>query len=182
MTPKQQAFIEEYLKCWNASEAARRVGYNGRANTIGPRLLSNVVIQAAIQERLHDMTMQADEVLVRLSEQARGLHGQYINEQGEVDIKKIVEDKKQYLIKGIKETKWGKEIEFFDTQAALVHIGRHYGLFTDNIDIHDWRTELERAGFNAGDEFEKLVQYFADRLATDDTRGSEGSETEDTAT
>lgn len=182
MTPKQQAFIEEYLKCWNASESARRVGYNGKSNVVGPRLLANVSIRAAIENRLSEMTMQANEVLVRLTEQARGTHGQYIRDNGRVDLTRLVADGKQYLIKSIKETKYGLDIEFNDSQAALVHIGRHYGLFTDNVDIHDWRTELERAGFNAGDEFEKLVQYFASRLATDDTRGSEGSETEDTAT
>lgn len=36
LTGKQQAFIVEYLKCWNASEAARRAAARGGAMTTFP--------------------------------------------------------------------------------------------------------------------------------------------------
>jgi phage terminase small subunit len=71
LTTKQQAFVEFYLMCWNASEAARRAEYTGQANVVGPRLLANVSIQAAIQERLAELKMSADEVLTRLTDHAR---------------------------------------------------------------------------------------------------------------
>lgn len=51
LTPKQQRFVDEYLVDLNASAAARRAGYKGDPNTIGPRMLANVGIQAAIAER-----------------------------------------------------------------------------------------------------------------------------------
>jgi len=49
MTPKQSAFIAEYLIFRNASEAARRAGYSAkRADAIGYDLLRNTEVAAAI--------------------------------------------------------------------------------------------------------------------------------------
>lgn len=67
---KRQKFVEEYLKCWNATEAARRAGY-AHPNTQGPRLLVNVCVKNLITERLDELHMSADEVLERLARIAR---------------------------------------------------------------------------------------------------------------
>ncbi|WP_186269840.1 terminase small subunit [Burkholderia gladioli] len=49
LTPKQQAFVDEYLVDLNASAAARRAGYSVKtAGQAGERLLKKVEIQAAI--------------------------------------------------------------------------------------------------------------------------------------
>lgn len=134
LSPKQQLFVEEYLATWNASEAARRAGYSElTARSQGQRLLTNVDIQSAIKARLNDKVMSADEVLVRLSEQARGEQGKYISARGAVNLPELIADGKAHLIKGIKETQFGKVIEFYDAQAALVHIGKHHKLFTEQV-------------------------------------------------
>lgn len=139
LTSKQQVFISEYLKCWNASEAARRAGYNGKSNVVGPRLLANVSIKAEIQARLDEKVMSADEVLVRLAEQARGNLGDFLTfYEGSrfplVDLNKSPD--KQHLVKKFRESnRDGVEIELYDAQAALVHIGKHHGLFTDKIEV-----------------------------------------------
>ncbi len=52
MTPKQAAFVDEYLIDLNSSQAAVRAGYKGDPNTIGPRLLANVGIKSAIEEKI----------------------------------------------------------------------------------------------------------------------------------
>lgn len=73
LSSKQQAFVEHYLTCWNAAEAARRAGYSAQtARSIGAENLTKPDIQAAIQERLTELEMGADEVLVGLTEHARG--------------------------------------------------------------------------------------------------------------
>lgn len=78
LTTKRQAFVEHYLACWNASEAARRASY-AHPGTEGHRLLQNVEIQEHIKERLTEVTMSADEVLKRLAEIARNLDsGDYL--------------------------------------------------------------------------------------------------------
>lgn len=51
LTPKQEAFVREYLIDLNATQAARRAGYSERtARQAGAENLSKPVIQAAIQE------------------------------------------------------------------------------------------------------------------------------------
>lgn len=130
-TAKQEIFIAEYLRCWNASEAARRAGYNGDSNTVGPRLLANVGIFEEIERRKALLIMSAEEVAVRLTEQGRGSYAEYINAFGGVDLDRLQKDGKGHLVKKIKHTKEGLEIEFYDAQAALVQIGKIHKLFVD---------------------------------------------------
>lgn len=132
LEPKQQVFVEEYLVTWNATEAARRAGY-AHPNTQGPRLLVNVSVAEEIKVRLAEKAMSADEVLVRLAEQARAEQSAYLSERG-VDLAALLRNGKGHLVKGIKETKYGRDIEFYDAQSALVHIGKHHKLFVEKIE------------------------------------------------
>jgi len=50
LTPRQAAFAREYVLTGNASEAARRAGYNGRVGEMGYALLRNPGVQAAIDK------------------------------------------------------------------------------------------------------------------------------------
>lgn len=52
LTPKQKAFADEFLKCGNATEAAKRAGYSEQsARQIGTENLSKQSISSYIQER-----------------------------------------------------------------------------------------------------------------------------------
>ena len=117
LTTKQQLFVNEYLKCFNATEAYIASYPNVTRTTAasnGYGLLRNTEISEAISQRLSESAMSADEVLMRLAEQARGEHGRYITTSGTVDIATLVNDKKAHLIKKVKETKDGMEYEFYD--------------------------------------------------------------------
>lgn len=64
LTLKQQAFVAEYLKCGNATEAARRAGYKGSVKTlksIGTENLSKPLIKGAINAA---KTKAMDEAIV----------------------------------------------------------------------------------------------------------------------
>lgn len=53
LTPRQERFVEEYLIDLNATQAAVRAGYSKRtAQEQGSRLLSNVMVQTAVQKRM----------------------------------------------------------------------------------------------------------------------------------
>lgn len=143
LTTKQQAFIESYLRCWNAAQAARDAGYTGtRANQQGQDYLSKPVIQAAIQERLAELKMGADEVLVRLSEHARGSTAPFMrrNLNGELLGFDLGDDKPLNLLhkvtitkRTVKElTEEKVSIELYDAQAALALLGKHHKLFGDS--------------------------------------------------
>jgi len=77
MNNRQKIFVDEYLKCFNASEAARRAGYTGDPNTIGPRMLANVGIKAIVDARIAESQMSADEALKLLAEQGRATLGTF---------------------------------------------------------------------------------------------------------
>lgn len=136
LTPKQQLFIDAYLISFNATQAAIEAGYSEKtAYSIGARLLKNVEISEAIRSRLQASAMSADEVLMRLAEQARNEHGKYITQEGAVNLAQLIADGKGHLIKGIKETQFGRNIEFYDAQAALGLIGKHHKLFVERTEV-----------------------------------------------
>lgn len=75
LTPKQAAFVEEYLKDLNATKAAERAGYSAKtAYSQGQRLLKDVEIQSSITAarvtRSERTRIDADWVLTRLAEEA----------------------------------------------------------------------------------------------------------------
>ena len=77
LTPKQKAFADEYIKCSNASEAARKAGYSARsAGSIGEENLKKPEIAEYIAVRLGEMDAQriasADEVMRFFSSVMRG--------------------------------------------------------------------------------------------------------------
>ena len=136
LNSKQQMFVDSYLQCFNATKAALDAGYSeNTAAEIGYENLRKPQIEQAISKRLKQAAMSADEVLMRLAEQARGEHGRYITTGGTVDIATLVNDKKAHLIKKVKETKDGMEYEFYDAQSALNTLAKHHGLLTDKTEI-----------------------------------------------
>lgn len=133
---KQQLFVESYLQCFNRTRAAADAGYSEKtAYSIGAELLKKPEIQEAISQRLSESAMSADEVLMRLAEQARGEHSKYIVADGTVNIGKLVEDNKAHLIKEVEEAKDGtKKYKFYDAQGALNTLAKHHGLLVDKVD------------------------------------------------
>jgi phage terminase small subunit len=167
LTDKQQVFVEEYLRTWNATEAARIAGY-AHPHVQGTQTLANLSVQEVIKARLAEKTMSADEVLVRLAEQARGDIREFftIEEQStqgraeestveryaRLDLVKLLESGKSHLVKSVTYTKFGPKVEMYDAQAALVHIGKHHGLFRDVLDVQ----------INPQDLTEEQLQRIAD--------------------
>ena len=154
---KEKVWLEEYLKCWNATEAARRADY-AWPRRMGSRKLAK--FEDEIQERVDELVMSADEALLRLSELARGEWAPYILGNGAVDIEGLVQDGKAHLIHRIRETKYGQDIEFCDMQRAIEQICRVHKLFVDrtehsghiDFDVDEWRRKREERLARAEDE------------------------------
>ena len=67
-TRKQRKFIEEYVKCFNATEAAKKAGYSPRsAHAQGCRLLKD----AKIVSEIDGLQMSPDEIRMRIEAMAR---------------------------------------------------------------------------------------------------------------
>ena len=140
LTIKQKEFINEYIKCRNATEAARRAGY-AYPNTEGPKNLVKPSIAEEIASRTAKSAMEADEVLQRLGDMARGsvedFSDVYEGMRNAVflNFDKAKERQKLHLIKKLKYNAQGyPEIELHDAQAALEKIGKSLGLFLDRTE------------------------------------------------
>jgi hypothetical protein len=153
LTNREKVFVQAYLSTWNASAAAREAKYKdfGKA---GRNLLKHPEIQAAISEAMKNDGMPTEEVVDRLSQQARlntadfmlfaDVQAGHLDHDGEpifirqyVGINWVMVEKYGYLVKGIKYTKQGTPyLEFHDPQRALEMIGRAQGLFVDRTDLN----------------------------------------------
>lgn len=133
MNAKQEAFVEHYLQCWNASKAARLAGYSEKnSDVVGPRLLGNVGISRAIRARLEGLHLDADEVLRRLAETARGSLDEFVTATGEIDLVAAKRNGALRLAKRVK-VQHGKiesvEVELHDPLRAMELLGKHLALF-----------------------------------------------------
>lgn len=164
LTPKQKAFVEEYLIDLNATQAAIRAGYSkktayrtGADNLIKPQIQSE--IQKAMKEREKRTEITQDKVIKELAaiafangvdfaqvvEEPLIINGSYVMnpDTGELkkhEVVKIVPtdklpEEKQKAISGIKETKFGIEVATCDKVRALELLGKHLGMFKEKIEV-----------------------------------------------
>lgn len=146
-SPQHRAFIAAYFglkydkqgneqktKLFNATQAARDAGYKFPKQE-GYRLKRHPVISQIIERLMDDMTIPIPEILARLGEHATADIGDFIRDDGEIDIgelkvnghlvKKYVR-KKRTSKQGVTEE---QEIELYDSQRALIWLGKHHGLW-----------------------------------------------------
>lgn len=184
MTPKHKQFINEYLKCWNATRAYQVV-YPGvtydTASVDAHRLLRNAKIAAAIQKRIDENAMSANEVLQRLAEHGRGTLQDFVkvNENGwDIDLHKAQQLEKLHLLKKLtrtektitigtkSETTIVTTIELHDVQNALALLGKNLGIFSDSVKLIN---ELDRAldvleqKLNQ-EEFKKVLKVLSEKF------------------
>ncbi|MBF9252470.1 terminase small subunit [Pontibacter sp. 172403-2] len=78
LTDKQQRFVQEYCVDFNRTQAALRAGYSERtAYAIGSENLKKPQIRAAIDERMKELSLTADETLKGISDIARANLNEY---------------------------------------------------------------------------------------------------------
>jgi phage terminase small subunit len=165
LSAKHQQFVNEYLKCWNATESYRRVYQCNdiTANSNGPKLLVNTGISEAIQQRIAQNAMTADEVLSRLAKHARGSMADFLNVNANgatIDLVKAANAEQLDIVRKFTQTtkRYGETeieevtIDLYDAQSALVHLGKHLDLFSDKINI-----KLEKELKSALDALEKSL-------------------------
>ena len=156
---KHQRFVEEYLQNSNATDAYQTV-YPGVNRTTaasnGWRLLRNARIAEAIQARLDQAAMPADEVLSRITDHARADIDDFLNADGSFDLTKARRGKRTALLKKLKTKTTTRtvgemevqtvevEFELHDAQAALVHLGKYHKLFIDRSENRNYDIDLSK--------------------------------------
>jgi len=142
----QRAFALEFPKDFNSTKAAIRAGYSpASAHISGHRNIKNANVWALIEHEFSKRAMSLDEVLSRLTAQARG-----------------------ELPTSVSDAPTGNTTRH-DTRAALELLGKYHKLFVDRIEIMDWREELRKHDIEPSALFEEMVKHFVEVQSDDPT-------------
>lgn len=172
LTAKQLAWANAYLETSNKTEAARRAGYDGNDVTlasIGYENFRKPQIEAYLKQRLSEKAMPADEVLTRLADMARSDIADFAHVEDWSSLTKlpgkshVIKKFKRKVTTGKDDTRYEEiELELYDAQAALVHIGRVHNLFKEthtnlNYDLSK-ATDEQLQRIAAGDDPAAVLQ------------------------
>lgn len=132
LNEKQKAFCREYIKDFNATQAATRAGYSKRTGSRhAHRLLKKAEILAYIEELKHDAAVKSRVTpewilakLERIVEMGLG------DQQTDVIVKENVAP-------GISQTMSQKmtKADIAAAKSALDLLGRYHGIFTDHTKV-----------------------------------------------
>lgn len=170
LTNRQRAWIDQYFICnMNATEATARAwgaATRASAQAVGSRTLHNPIVAAEIQRRMEESAMSAAEALSRLADQARATFDDLLNDQGNFDLNRARELGKLNSVRRMvfDQRKGEIVIELVDAQHALELIGKAHKLFTDRVELYDWRQDAEEAGLNADALLETMTRQIEEQL------------------
>lgn len=144
MTKKQKCFVEEYLIDLNATQAAIRAGYSpDTAYSIGQENLKKpeikMRIEKAMAERSRRIGINQDRVLRELARVAFANASDMINME-DATLRADASEDDTAAIQSVKVKTFGedgveREIKMGDKLKALELIGKHLGMFKDNLSL-----------------------------------------------
>lgn len=132
LNEKQKAFCREYIKDFNATQAAIRAGYSARsANRIASKLLTKHDIKEHVEQLKHEAAVKSrvtpEWILSKLEQVVQMGLGE---EQTDVVVKENVAP-------GISNTMSQKmtKADLAAAKSALDLLGRYHGIFTDKQQV-----------------------------------------------
>ena len=147
LTPKQAAFVQEYLVDLNGAAAARRAGYKAKnADDLAVQLLRKTPVQGAIQAALAERTARTavtqDRVVLELARVAFADMSRLVKfENGQMTITEtgqLSEDDRRALSElseSVTENGRTRKLKVHDKLKALELLGKHLGMFVDKQEI-----------------------------------------------
>ena len=146
LTKRQRLFVEYYLQYWDAQKAAIAAGYSETtARAKSYKLVRDCVVGPAIEWRIKEAALGANEVLARLSQQGTAniadffMYHEWTNPSTGKLMSEMVPNwevisEKGYLIKEAELSKDGFKIKLYDGQNALIKMGQHHKLFVERVE------------------------------------------------
>lgn len=146
MTERQKRFCEEYLIDLNATQAAIRAGYSAKtAKEQGCQQLTNLNVRAridaALAERSKRTGVNQDRVIRELARVAFIKANDVINMNDATILEGASEDDMAVVSSVKVKQTFGdyegieREVKLCDKLKALELLGRHMGMFTDNLKV-----------------------------------------------
>lgn len=144
LSEQRQRFVDEYLIDLNGTQAAIRAGYSAKtAQEQSSRLLSNVMVQQAIAERMAERSRRTgvnqDRVLRELARIAFANVIDMINTE-DATLKETASEDETAAIQSVKVKTFGEggiewEIKMADKIKALELLGKHLGMYQNNVNV-----------------------------------------------
>lgn len=142
LTTKQRRFVEEYTgtNLGNATQAAIEAGYSEKtASQLGYQLLQHPSVSEAVERRLDERAMEANEVIARLADMGRADMEDFVElksgSEWELDLEKAQELGLLHLVKEISYDSNGlPKIKLHDAKDALKQLGKLHGLFVEKVE------------------------------------------------
>lgn len=139
---KEKAWLIAYLgeARFNATAAARIANYKW-PNKVGPAKKKKFADE--IKKELDEKALTAEEILKLLTDHATVDLQHFIQIDGQdgrifkLDLNKAKELGMTHLIKKIKYTEYGPEVQLVDSQAALDKLARAQGVYDDEVGTDD---------------------------------------------
>lgn len=139
---KQDAFVREYPKDWNATQAAIRSGYtpSGAADA-GHRLLKNPKIQAKLAKKIEKAELSGDLVLRELHRVLTSNIAKAVDNQNDIKNLHDMDENTQRTISSI-EKRVGKDgevtqkVRLWDKVRAIELGMKHFGLVDERPQVH----------------------------------------------
>lgn len=141
LTAKERAWADAYLITLSKAGAARLAKYKGDNATlahIGWENYRKAHIQAYMKDKLDRMAMPANEIIARLGKMASSSLSDFADIKNSQDLAEcedgavIKKFKRDVITDQLGRQHEKIEIELYDAQAALVHIGKVHGLFNND--------------------------------------------------
>ncbi|WP_347271646.1 terminase small subunit [Rhizorhabdus histidinilytica] len=177
MTPKQRAFVLEYLVDLNATQAAIRAGYSAKtADQQGSRLLANVKVAEAISAaqlaRSEKTKIDADWVLARLAAETSADVADLYDETGRV---KPIHDWpliwRQGLVAGIETTqqevgrdKNGNPIFATAYKLKLSDRARRVEMLGKHVFVSAFREQVDHTSSDGSMSPPSLADFYAGKM------------------
>lgn len=165
---KQDLFVKEYLKDLNATQAYIRAGYKFKSENVAAasaaKILRNPKIQEKIQAEMAEREKRTEITQDRVLREIANLA--FTDRTGIVNLKKnrvIIQDfeeltpEQRACVAGVKETKYGIEVSFYNKEKALEMLGRHLGMFTEKVEVKGEINSNPLQGLTT-EELKKLIQ------------------------
>lgn len=136
---KQRAFVEEYVKDFNATAAAKRAGYSEKtAYSIADEILKKPEVQQAISElqeqRSKELKISADTVIKEIAELGFSNILDFVrwtSQTVELIDSNTLDRRKAAAISEISMTAHGVKIKLHSKLDALDKLAKHLGLYDD---------------------------------------------------
>lgn len=135
LTPYQARFVEAYTtNGGNATKAAAQAGYKGpHPGSAGCEFLKNPKVREACDAVFRLKIMSTEQIAERLCEMANCNPADFYDKKRRLNWKKI--EAKGYLLREVDRTKDGVKIKTVDQLAALTTLGKHQGMFKDQVEV-----------------------------------------------